>query len=115
MSAMEFITEGKKDNISGGIGQNIAQLTALGEKRGTKRTYQVDLPLFGVATTYIEWVFIRLSPAGYARQAVRLPTMFATTDEQVKNVAECLAGILSSQKNLVDGATGGTAKALKRA
>jgi len=48
------ITEGKKDNISGGIGQNVAQLTALGEKRGTKRAYQVDLPLFGVATTYIE-------------------------------------------------------------
>ena len=96
------ITEGKKDNISGGIGQNVAQLTALGEKRGTKRAYQVDLPLFGVATTYIEWVFIRLSPAGDTRQAVRLPTMYATSNEQVKNVAECLAGILLSQKDLLD-------------
>ena len=109
------ITEGKKDNISGGIGQNVAQLTALGEKRGSKRDYQVDLPLFGVATTYIEWVFIRLSPAGDTRQAVRLPTMYATSNEQVKNVAECLAGILLSQKDLLDEARGGAAKALKRA
>jgi hypothetical protein len=109
------ITEGKRDDIAGGIWQNIAQLTALGEKRGTKRTHEVDLPHFGVATTYREWVFIRLSPAGDApRRAVRLPVMFATTTEQVKDVAECLAGILSSQKDLLDKASGGKAKAAKR-
>lgn len=105
------ITEGKKDNISGGIAQNIAQLTALGEKRGTKRAYRVDLPLFGVATTYYEWVFIRLSSTGdVTREAVSLPIMFATTNEQIKDVAERLAGILSSQKKLLDDASVGEAK-----
>jgi hypothetical protein len=109
------ITEGKRDDIAGGMWQNIAQLTALGEKRGTKRTHEVDLPLFGVATTYREWVFIRLSPAGDApRRAVRLPVMGVFTNEQVKDVAECLAGILSSQKDLLDKASGGEAKAAKR-
>eukprot|EP00978_Attheya_sp_CCMP212_P003005 scaffold6150_cov51-Attheya_sp.AAC.1 len=104
------ITEGKNDQIATGIAQNLAQLTALGEKRGTKRDFKADLPLYGVATTYIEWIFIRLSPPGEAREAVRLPTKYATDKHQIKDVAECLAGLLLSQKQIVDEATGPPAK-----
>jgi hypothetical protein len=97
------ITEGKKDNIAAGLYQNLAQLTALGEKCGTKRRYQVDLPLFGVATTYREWIFTRLSPPGANRDAARLKKMFATDGDvgTVKQVAQRLAGILDSQRQLV--------------
>lgn len=106
------ITEGKKDQIATGIAQNLAQLTALGEKLGTKRVFEAELPLYGVATTYIEWIFIRLSPPGEAREAVRLPTKYATDKQQIKDVAECLAGLLLSQKQIVDEATGPPAKKL---
>jgi len=41
--------------------------------------------------------------------------MYATSNEQVKNVAECLAGILLSHKDLLDETNGGAAKALKGA
>lgn len=106
------ITEGKKDNISAGLYQNLAQLTALGEKRGTKRRYQVDLPLFGVATTYREWIFTCLSPAGVNRDAARLKTMFAIDGDvaTVKQVAQRLAGILDSQRQLDVDASGPPSK-----
>ena len=69
------ITEGKKDNVTQGLYQNLAQLAAAGEGRGKKRIFCVDLPLYGIATTYTEWIFLRLDPPpsndGQERSAVR--------------------------------------------
>jgi hypothetical protein len=103
------ITEGKKDNISSGLYQNLAQLTAAGEGRGTKRAFCDNLPLFGIATTYTEWIFLRLdSPPseGGNRSAVRLPTNYINAQRHLKGdtkaVAERIAGLLLSQKELVD-------------
>ncbi|KAL3910530.1 MAG: hypothetical protein SGILL_007659 [Bacillariaceae sp.] len=108
------ITEGKKDNISGGLYQNLAQLAAASEGRGTKRSFCVDLPLFGIATTYTEWIFLRLEPigpAGAVRSAVRLPTDYINVKSNLKGdtkaVAERIAALLLHQKGLVDTQTGG--------
>ena len=110
-----YITEGKKDNISSGLYQNLAQLTAASEGRGTKRAFCVDLPLFGIATTYTEWIFLRLDPPtkadGPNRSAVRLPTDVINYGRNLKHdtkaVAERIAALLLHQKKLVNEHTGG--------
>ena len=115
------ITEGKKDNITQGLYQNLAQLAAAGEGRGEKRVFSVDLPIYGIATTYTEWIFVRLDPLleGTTRHALRLPTMQISRNKQtifketVKDVAGQLAGLLLSQKNSVDRNTGEAAKRAK--
>lgn len=115
------ITEGKKDNITQGLYQNLAQLAAAGEGRGEKRMFCVDLPIYGIATTYTEWIFVRLDPLseGTTRQALRLPTMQISRNKQiifketVKDVAGQLAGLLLSQKNTFDRNTGEAAKRVK--
>ena len=109
------ITEGKKDNISSGLYQNLAQLAAASEGRGMKRAFCVDLPLFGIATTYTEWIFLRLDPPtkldGANRSAVRLPTEYINCARNLKQdtkaVAERIAALLLHQKKLVDEQSGG--------
>lgn len=115
-----YITEGKKDNITQGLYQNLAQLTAAGEGRGSKRQFCVDLPLYGVATTYREWIFLRLDPLPLEgkeiRAAVRLDTMVIVPPtssyfaQSVRDVAGHLAGILWSQKEIVDKESGNVSK-----
>jgi len=115
--------EGKKDNITQGLYQNLAQLTASGEGRGNKRLFCVDLPLYGIATTYTEWIFLRLEPPPtndkQARSAVRLDTMIVGRPnapffkDSVAIIASHWAGLLSSQKQVVDNATGEAAKRTK--
>jgi hypothetical protein len=53
------VTEGKKDQLEHGIAQNIAQLSTVRANR--KRTHaEISAPpTFGIATTFIEWVFIK--------------------------------------------------------
>ena len=107
------ITEGKKDNATQGLHQNLAQLAAAAEGRGQKRQFCVDLPLYGVATTYREWIFLRLDPKNARTKedgAIRLPTytiddLFGL-EKGVQRAASRLAGILQGQKKLVDKATG---------
>ena len=107
------ITEGKKDNLTQGLYQNLAQLAAAGEGRGQKRAFHVDLPMYGIATTYSNWVFTCLDPAskGVDRTAVRLntlPVAFNTPyfRQTVRDVASRLAALLSGQKAKVDVETG---------
>ncbi|KAL3902781.1 MAG: hypothetical protein SGILL_010698 [Bacillariaceae sp.] len=110
------ITEGKKDNISSGLFQNLAQLAAASEGRGTKHAFSVNLPLFGIATTYTEWVFLRLDPPpkeldGAERSAVRLPTEGINYGRHLKQdtkaVAERIVALLLHQKKLLDEHSGG--------
>ena len=97
------ITEGKKDDLDKGVYQNLAQLTAASEAM-RKRPLPVDFPIYGVATTYSGWVFVRLDPEpndGSNRLAVRshaFDISRAFLVASVKSVAEQLVGILLSQK-----------------
>ncbi|KAL3903206.1 MAG: hypothetical protein SGILL_010533, partial [Bacillariaceae sp.] len=92
---------------------NLAQLTAAAEGRGQKREFCVDFPVYGVATTYREWIFLRLDGENTRTKeagAIRLPTY--TIDDLfdlskgVQRAASRLAGILQNQKKVVDKATG---------
>ena len=88
-----IIAEGKNDKLAAGLYQSLAQLTAVYHR-----------PLFGVATTYRECIFTRLTPSpGANHEAVRLPTVLAPDGNvgAVKQVAQRLAGILDSQRQLV--------------
>lgn len=107
------ITEGKKDNLDKGVYQNLAQLTAASETMG-KRLLPVDLPMYGVATTYSGWVFVRLDPEPtdssnrLAARSHAFDISRAFLAASVKAVAEQLVGILlSSQKKVVEDALGG--------
>lgn len=103
---MCIITEAT--DISKALIQNLAQLAAAGEGRGTKRAFCDESPLFGIATTYTEWIFLRLdaSSSPGSRSAVRLPTMYINVKSHLKGdtkeVAERIAGILRSQKISID-------------
>jgi len=107
--------------VTHGLYQNLAQLAAAGEGRGEKRVFSVDLPIYGIATTYTEWIFVRLDPRaeGTTRHAFRLPTMQISRNKQtifketVKDVSAKLAGLLLSQKNTADWNTGEAAKRAK--
>ena len=114
-----FITEGKKDNITQGLYQNLAQLTAAGEGRGQKRSFCVDLPLYGIATTYREWIILRLDPAAAeSRAGIRLPTLSINERkhlrEDVQEVAAQIAGLLLNQKERIPENTGTESKKAKR-
>ncbi|CAB9516603.1 expressed unknown protein [Seminavis robusta] len=60
------VTEGKKDSLDRGIAQNIAQLVAVRDTNTRKRKRKhhemekEQQTIFGIATTYVEWSFIRL-------------------------------------------------------
>lgn len=110
-----LITEGKKDNLDKGVYQNLAQLTAASETR--KRPCPVDIPMFGVATTYSGWVFLRLDPPPTDDRSARLAARSRRFDissgllkATVKPVAEQLTGILVSQKTAIEVALGGRQK-----
>ena len=102
------------------IYQNLAQLTAAGEGRGQKRSFCGDLPFYGIATTYREWVILRLEPSATRKKdsgAIWLRT-FIIDDENdlkggVQRIASRVAGLLQSQKNLLDHATGAAESAKK--
>ncbi|KAL7562417.1 hypothetical protein ACA910_020561 [Epithemia clementina (nom. ined.)] len=60
------VTEGKKDNIDGGVIQNVAQLSAVSDDR--KRKFSEisakegeEKPIYGIATTYLNWSFLVLN------------------------------------------------------
>ena len=60
------VTEGKKDNIDGGVIQNIAQLSAVSDDR--KRKFSrisaeetEEKLIYGIATTYLNWSFLVLN------------------------------------------------------
>ena len=98
------ITEGKKDNLSHGVTQNLAQLAAVGEGCSRKRKFTIELPLYGIATTYKEWAFIKLVQSE-PRQAVRIPNKDISESNlklSVKAVAGVVAGIFKAQKEMVD-------------
>lgn len=57
------VTEGKYEKQDSGVSQNIAQLVAVRESKKRKIdeiSVAEDLPLYGIATTYIEWQFLEL-------------------------------------------------------
>lgn len=57
------VTEGKKDNLEAGVVQNLAQLVAVRDERKRKfdEISSEQTPIYGIATTYTSWSFLKLS------------------------------------------------------
>ena len=61
------ITEAKKDDIDQGVGQNVIQLQASVQRNPKKRKYDSTLRedvMFGVVTTGVSWVIIKVISSG---------------------------------------------------
>ena len=61
------ITEAKREDLNQGVGQNIVQLQASSQRNPKKRTYDSALRedvMFGIVTTGVEWVIIKLVSNG---------------------------------------------------
>jgi hypothetical protein len=61
------ITEAKKEDLDQGVGQNVIQLQASTQRNLKKRTYDSALredAMFGIITTGVDWVIIKLISNG---------------------------------------------------
>jgi hypothetical protein len=58
------ITEAKKDDIDQGVGQNVIQLQASRQCNPKKRKYDSEDVMFGVVTTGVSWVIIKVVSSG---------------------------------------------------
>ena len=104
------ITEGKRDDLTKGVVQNIAQMAATGEDKSPKRKFSPSIPMYGIATTYTEWVFLKLTfgePRALYRSTDR--TIGISQDhleDDLKQVAGQIVGIFNEQKFAVDHVVG---------
>lgn len=111
------ITEGKKDDLTKGVVQNIAQMAATGEDKSPKRRFSPSIPTYGIATTYTEWVFLKLTfgePRALFRSTDR--TIGISQDhleDDLKHVAGQIVAIFNEQKVAVDHAVGASSPAKK--
>jgi len=99
-----FITEGKKDDLTKGVVQNIAQMVAAGEDRNPKRKFSPDIPMYGIATTYTEWVFLKLT-CGETRALFRWNDRTIDKDNievGLQQVAGQIVAMFKEQKATVD-------------
>ena len=114
------ITEAKKDDITSGLGQNIAQLVSAREDYlfrtappSNKRKFAefapaiASVPSFGAVSTAEKWVFtLYRDDRLYRTHALRLPLDVDSSEEDVRKgllkVVGILVGVLNAQKAAVD-------------
>ena len=110
------ITEGKKDALADGVIQNIAQLAATREDRNPKRKFSPEIPSYGIATTYHEWVFLKLTDkprALFQSTDNSIVISQANLENSLKEVAAQIVAIFKQQKKEVDELSGGPTKKTK--
>jgi hypothetical protein len=94
------VTEGKYSSQDSGVSQNLAQLTAVREinrKRKHDDINEDEVPLYGIATTYIEWQFIELMG-----NTVRISKRFVCNGSEKDSVSKIIAkvaGVLREGKH----------------
>jgi hypothetical protein len=95
------VTEGKKDQLDNGIAQNIAQLASIRANRKSKSD-EISLPgTFGIATTFVEWVFIK-----YEDERVVRSTSFVvdpTKNDSITSIVGRISGLLKQCKSDASG------------
>jgi hypothetical protein len=114
------ITEAKKDNLTGGLGQNIAQLVSAREDYLYKTTSATNkrkfaefapdiasVPSYGAVSTAEKWVFtLYRGDRLYRTSALRLPLDADSSEADVRKglfkVVGILVGVLKAQKAAVD-------------
>lgn len=96
------VTEGKKDSLDRGIAQNIAQLVAVRDTNTRKRKHheieEEKQTIFGIATTYFEWSFIRLTGSAIVQSKHHL----IGSDGNIKLIVGWIVAILREGKKKVN-------------
>jgi len=99
------VTEGKKDSLDRGIAQNIAQLVAVRDANTRKRKHhemeEEQQTIFGIATTYVEWAFIRLEGSTIVQTTHRSISLETRPDE-IKKIVGLIVAILQEGKKKVN-------------
>lgn len=95
------VTEGKYEKQDSGVSQNLAQLTAVREMSRKRKFDDIseeedDLPLYGIATTYIEWQFLELK-GETVRISQRYPCV-GSERESVSKIISMVAAVLRDGK-----------------
>jgi hypothetical protein len=94
------VTEGKKDSLDRGIAQNIAQLVAVRDTKTRKRKHhemeEEQQTIFGIATTYVEWSFIRLEGSTIVQTTHR--SISSETPDDIKKIVGLIVAILQEGK-----------------
>jgi hypothetical protein len=86
------VTEGKKDNLDAGIAQNIAQCCALRSTRKRKHDEISSCSYYGIATTFIEWVFIEFGDEQICRS--NMTVVDPTKPESIRDIIGQVVGLL---------------------
>jgi hypothetical protein len=94
------VTEGKKDQLELGIAQNMAQLLAVRSTRKRKRGEISPLPVFGIATTFVEWVFIRYDGESIVRSEEAIVDM--AQPDSIKRIIGRIVALLRQCKEDVN-------------
>ena len=96
------VTEGKKDSLDRGIAQNIAQLVAVRDTNTRKRKHhemeEEQQTIFGIATTYVEWAFIRLEGSTIVQTTHRS----ISSENEIKKIVGLIVAILQEGKKKVN-------------
>ena len=88
------ITEGKKDQLDRGVIQNIAQLAVVADDRKRKRKISEisseEKPIYGIATTYLNWQFLVLKDGTVTQSSI-----FSIKDAIKDDVGHIIGKIVS--------------------
>jgi hypothetical protein len=88
------VTEGKKDQLDRGVVQNIAQLAAVADDRKRKREISEisseEKPIYGIATTYLNWQFLVLKDGMVSQSSI-----FSIKDANRDDVGGIIGRIVS--------------------
>ena len=86
------VTEGKKDNLDRGVVQNIAQLAAVADdrKRKISEISSEEKPIYGIATTYLNWQFLMLKDGKVTQSSI-----FGIKDADIDDVGGIIGRIVS--------------------
>ena len=94
------VTEGKKDQLDRGVIQNIAQLAAVADDRKRKRKISEisteEKPIYGIATTYLNWQFLVLKDGMVSQSSIY--SMKDAIRDDVGGIIGRIVSILNSGK-----------------
>lgn len=103
------ITEAKKEDMEAGMSQATAQMHAMWSGNTRKRKNRdLNLPIYGIATTYTEWYFMKMTfdsprPKVTISESMRISSVSAKSfTASVERILKTIVGVLSQQKANVD-------------
>ena len=91
------VTEGKKDDLYAGMAQNIAEVCALRSTRKHKHDEISRCSYYGIATTFVEWVFIEVGDGKICRS--NMTVVDPKKPESIRDIIGQVVGLLKKCKD----------------